>query len=154
PWRERLRAQQVIALYRSGRQADALEAYQSLRRRLVDELGVEPSDEMRELNARVLAQDPTLLGRAAGLRAALPAWTSFTLPFAGRAVEELLLTRRLREIATGGARFVLVEGEPGIGKSRMVLEFVRRVQDQCLVLLSHGDDSFRSGTRALAATLE
>jgi YVTN family beta-propeller protein len=60
PLRERLHAQRMLALYRSGRQADALEAYAAARRRLVDEVGVEPSAELRELQARILRQDPSL----------------------------------------------------------------------------------------------
>jgi streptogramin lyase len=50
----------MVALYRSGRQAEALEAYAAARRRLVDEVGVEPSAELRELQARILRQDPSL----------------------------------------------------------------------------------------------
>ena len=60
PLRERLWAQLVLALYRCGRQADALRAYQDARRRLVDELGIEPGIELRRLEAAVLAQDPSL----------------------------------------------------------------------------------------------
>jgi DNA-binding SARP family transcriptional activator len=60
PMRERLRGQLMLALYRSGRQADALEAYQDARRALVDELGIEPSRALRELERAILAQDPML----------------------------------------------------------------------------------------------
>ncbi|HEX6424186.1 MAG TPA: BTAD domain-containing putative transcriptional regulator [Acidimicrobiales bacterium] len=60
PLRERLWGQLVLALYRCGRQADALRAYQDARRRLVDELGIEPGAELRRLEAAVLAQDPSL----------------------------------------------------------------------------------------------
>lgn len=60
PLRERLRAQLIIALYRSGRQADALEAYQDARRVLTDELGLEPGPALRQLQQAVLAQDPGL----------------------------------------------------------------------------------------------
>jgi DNA-binding SARP family transcriptional activator/tetratricopeptide (TPR) repeat protein len=60
PLRERLRAQLMLALYRSGRQADALDAYQSGRRTLSAELGLEPGAELRELQRRILAQDPSL----------------------------------------------------------------------------------------------
>jgi DNA-binding SARP family transcriptional activator len=60
PYRERLRAQLMLALYRSGRQAEALRAYQQARRTLADELGLEPGSELRELEQAILSQDPTL----------------------------------------------------------------------------------------------
>ena len=60
PYRERLRAQLMLALYRSDRQADALQAYQNARTRLVEELGIEPGERLRELESAVLAQDPAL----------------------------------------------------------------------------------------------
>jgi class 3 adenylate cyclase len=60
PHRERLRAQLMLALYRGGRQAEALEAYQTARSALVDELGLEPGRALRELHRRILQQDPAL----------------------------------------------------------------------------------------------
>jgi YVTN family beta-propeller protein len=60
PFRERLRAQLMLALYRSGRQTEALQAYQNARRTLVDEVGVEPGEELRSLERAILAQDPAL----------------------------------------------------------------------------------------------
>jgi DNA-binding SARP family transcriptional activator len=60
PLRERLRAQLMLALYRSGRQAEALQAYQNARRELTDELGIEPSHELRELEKAILRQDASL----------------------------------------------------------------------------------------------
>jgi YVTN family beta-propeller protein len=60
PLRERLRGQLMVALYRCGRQADALEAYQQARRALLDELGVEPGPGLRELQAAILRQAPEL----------------------------------------------------------------------------------------------
>jgi WD40 repeat protein/serine/threonine protein kinase/DNA-binding SARP family transcriptional activator len=61
PVRERFRAQHMLALYRSGRQAEALRAYQKTRTYLADELGLEPSPELRELERLILNQDPSLL---------------------------------------------------------------------------------------------
>jgi len=60
PFRERLRGQLMLALYRSGRQAEALDAYQETRRFLVEELGIEPSPPLRELQQAILRQDPAL----------------------------------------------------------------------------------------------
>jgi len=60
PYDERLRAQRMLALYRAGRQAEALEAYAETRRFLVDELGLEPSEPLRELQAAMLRQDDKL----------------------------------------------------------------------------------------------
>jgi len=61
PYRERLRGQLMLALYRTGRQAEALAAYRQARAVLVDELGIEPSTELRERHDAILAQDPSLL---------------------------------------------------------------------------------------------
>jgi DNA-binding SARP family transcriptional activator len=70
PLRERLRRCLMTALYRSGRQAEALDAYQDARRALVDELGIEPSPALQELERSILQQDPAL-----DLRAVAPAAT-------------------------------------------------------------------------------
>jgi DNA-binding SARP family transcriptional activator/tetratricopeptide (TPR) repeat protein len=69
PLRERLRAQLMIALYRAGRQGDALAAYRDARRALDVELGLEPSEELRVLERKILEQDPALSG-AGAVRAA------------------------------------------------------------------------------------
>jgi DNA-binding SARP family transcriptional activator/class 3 adenylate cyclase len=68
PLRERLHGQLMLSLYRSGRQADALAAYRSARRTLVEELGIEPNLRLQRLEQAILAQDPVLelLGPAAG----------------------------------------------------------------------------------------
>jgi DNA-binding SARP family transcriptional activator/basic membrane lipoprotein Med (substrate-binding protein (PBP1-ABC) superfamily) len=72
PLRERLRAQLMLALYRSGRQADALDVYQRGRRYLVDELGLEPSESLRQLEKRILQQDRALDWPSAAPRRAEP----------------------------------------------------------------------------------
>jgi YVTN family beta-propeller protein len=71
PYQERLAAQLMLALYRAGRQADALALYRTVRRRLNDELGLEPGQELRDLEGRILRQDPAL---------ALPPPPAATLP--------------------------------------------------------------------------
>jgi DNA-binding SARP family transcriptional activator len=73
PFRERLRGLQMLALYRSGRQADALAAYRAARELLADELGVEPGPDLREIEAAVLRQDPAL-GRGHLTRALAGGW--------------------------------------------------------------------------------
>ena len=72
PARERLGGQLMIALYRSGRQSDALESYRHMQRTLADELGLQPGPELQDLQRAVLEQDPAIAaptnGLAAGLR--------------------------------------------------------------------------------------
>ena len=63
PFREHLRAQLILALYRAGRQAEALAAYRHARRTLDEELGIAPSEELEELHRRILGQDPALGSR-------------------------------------------------------------------------------------------
>ena len=72
PVRERLRGQLMLALYRSGRQAEALEAFAAGRRLLVDELGIEPGDQLRALHQRILEQDPALAAPRPPLAARSP----------------------------------------------------------------------------------
>jgi YVTN family beta-propeller protein len=72
PFEERLRGQLMLALYRSGRQADALAAYRACRQRLVDELGIEPTPELRQLNDAILRQDPGLAPPPAGRNGPAP----------------------------------------------------------------------------------
>jgi DNA-binding SARP family transcriptional activator len=133
PFRERLRALQMVALYRSGRQADALRAFDAARRVLADELGLQPGPELQALVQQVLAHDPTLDAYApagdvppaepvvSGTIGARPAGS-----FVGRA--ELLddVAGALGESLHGHTRFVLVGGEPGIGKTRLAEEISTR----------------------------
>jgi DNA-binding SARP family transcriptional activator len=75
PLRERLRAQQMLALYRADRQADALDAYQQARHDLIEELGIEPSESLQRLQQAILRHDPALEAPAgtAGANGAAPA---------------------------------------------------------------------------------
>lgn len=117
PLREGLRVLLMLALYRSGRQAEALDVYQDARRALVEELGIEPGRALRELHQQVLRQD-SLLDPAAALAAPEPAVQAFV----GRASELGELVGSLDDAFAGHARLVLLVGEPGIGKSRLAEE--------------------------------
>jgi DNA-binding SARP family transcriptional activator len=153
PWRERLRAHQMLALYRAGRRVDALAVYDDLCRSLAGELGVEPTSFVQELYARMRDQDPTLVASRAGIVGPLPAWTPCVLPFVGRVREDSQIFDRLQEVAAGATRMILVEGEAGIGKSRLALEVARRAHDEAIVLPIDGADALRPGLQMIAAAL-
>src|SRR6266540_1425772 len=116
PLRERLRGQLMLALYRSGRQAEALRVYQDARRALVEELGIEPGKFLRELHQTILRQDPVLEIPAA----AEPPRTVFV----GREEELSELLIGLDEAFAGHGRLFLLVGEAGIGKSRLADEVI------------------------------
>ena len=73
PFRERLRAHLMLALYRSGRQADALDVYQRTRAHLAQELGLEPGPALKALQTAILSQDPSLVGQLAAASETSPA---------------------------------------------------------------------------------
>jgi eukaryotic-like serine/threonine-protein kinase len=113
PLRERLRAQLMLCLYRCGRQAEALGAYQAARNALVVELGIEPSRALRDLHQAVLEQDRAL-------DVAAPAEPAASRGvFVGRRAELGELVTALDGAIAGRGRLVLLAGEPGIGKSRL-----------------------------------
>ena len=80
PYRERLRAQLMLALYRCDRQADALQAYQDARAGWSTELGIEPGERLRELEQAILAQDPALAAHAERSPPAAPVTPSARRP--------------------------------------------------------------------------
>jgi DNA-binding SARP family transcriptional activator len=118
PLRERLRAQQMLCLYRCGRQAEALDAYRAARAALVEELGIEPSRELRELHQAILRQDPAL--------DLAPAPEAARGVFVGRVAELAALVAGLDEAVAGRGSVFLLAGEPGIGKSRLAEELIAR----------------------------
>ncbi|MDF5757208.1 BTAD domain-containing putative transcriptional regulator [Spongiactinospora sp. TRM90649] len=119
PLRERLRAVHMKALYRAGRQSDALAAYGELRERLAEELGLDPSPELAELHAAILRQDPALRGPAPRRTTNLPA------PVSGLIGREEAVT----EVSAllGGDRLVTLTGPGGVGKTRLALEIAARL---------------------------
>ncbi len=133
PFREGLRASLVLALYRSGRQADALRAYEEGRVLLADALGVDPGPALRRLHQLVLRQDPSLdapataptaapaPGPAPGPAARRPALPTPATPLLGRD-EDLA---RVRHLVDDGARLVTLTGTGGVGKTRLALEAAR-----------------------------
>ncbi len=127
PLRERLRRQLMLALYRAGRQAEALEAYRAARRTMLAELGLEPGRGLQDLERAILAQDPALDGPAprhvarAGPGGARPGRLAAS-PLVDRADELALLEAGLDDAIAGRGRLFVVIGEAGSGKTRLADE--------------------------------
>jgi predicted ATPase/DNA-binding SARP family transcriptional activator len=120
PMRERLRGQLMLALYRAGRQADALATYRDLSRVLRDELGLQPSEPLRELELAILRHDPSLSPPAAIAPPSVPG--DLPVPataFLGRARELATITALIRG---AGARLLTLTGAGGSGKTRLALQ--------------------------------
>jgi predicted ATPase/DNA-binding SARP family transcriptional activator len=172
PYRERLQGQAMLALYRSGRQSEALEHYAAVRARLRREAGLEPGPALRELQRRILQHDPELVAAADGAAPVTVPLPAPPTPLVGRAreLEELraLLARRT-------ARLITLTGAGGSGKTRLALEAARTVagsyangvavvelaplREHALVLptigraLGVGDDSDQTSLESLATAL-
>ncbi len=129
--RERLWELLMLALYRAGRQAEALRAFTEIRDRLVDELGIDPGSSLRDLEARILDHDPSLAAEKPAV-ARTPSMPSVpgNLPeslssFRGRNTE-------LEQVdqAIDSSRLVTLIGPGGVGKTRLAVEAAARRRDQ------------------------
>ena len=133
PLRERLVALHLLALYRSGRQVEALRAYEDHRRRLADDIGVEPATQLRHLEAAILRHDPVLdlspvssLGSPPGAASASRGNLPLSLTsFVGRAHD--VASCRL---AVAEHRSVTLTGPGGVGKTRLALEVAATLADE------------------------
>jgi DNA-binding SARP family transcriptional activator/tetratricopeptide (TPR) repeat protein len=135
PYRERIRAMLMLALYRTGRQAEALASYHSFRHALVKEAGLDPGREIQRLHARILGADPTLdaaqapPARPAQQPARVPEAVPAQLPmditdFTGRQDQVEAICRTVRDdraAGVPGVRLVTISGSGGIGKTTLAL---------------------------------
>ncbi len=140
PLRERARSQLMLALYRDGRQSDALAEYRAARETLVEEIGIEPGPALQALERAILVQDESLAAAgAAARRVELPAAPT---PLLGRERELAEAGELLR---SGDARLLTLTGPGGIGKTRLATEVARRLASEdrrsaVFVDLSHLSD--------------
>ena len=139
PLREQLHAQRMLALYRCGRQADALEAYRAARRTLVEQIGVEPGPQLRRLQAAILRQDHSL--ELAASTRALPHEldTAGAPPLVGRARELAALRAGWSQARGGQGTLLNLIGGHGTGKTRVVAELAAEAhEDGAAVMYATG----------------
>jgi WD40 repeat protein/DNA-binding SARP family transcriptional activator len=150
PLRERLHAQRMLALYRAGRQSDALDAYRRARETLVEQIGVEPGPELQRLQAAILDQDPSLDAPPPILE--LPVQLEGGSPvLAGRERELAWLRRRWEEARTGRVACALIWGPAGIGKTRLLAELAAEVQSAGAAVLYAGGGQVSEAALATVA---
>jgi predicted ATPase/DNA-binding SARP family transcriptional activator len=126
PYRERFLQQRALALYRAGRQAEALEVCRDARRALAEELGLEPSPALQELERAILRQEPSLAAPAARERSTKPLPVPPT-PLVGRRLELAAVSALFRD---EGARLVTLTGPGGTGKTRLGLAIAHALEPE------------------------
>jgi DNA-binding SARP family transcriptional activator len=124
PFQERVRGQLMRALYQAGRQADALELYRQTSELLRDELGLEPSRELQEIERSILQHDATLQPVSPADTAPRANLPQPATAFVGRAAELAEVTEMLKH---GDVRLITLTGAGGSGKTRLAL----RVAEVC-----------------------
>jgi predicted ATPase/DNA-binding SARP family transcriptional activator len=125
PFKERLVELQMVALYRSGRQADALAAFQAARARFVDELGIEPGQPLRELHEDVLRHADTLGAEPVPARPGARGQRRLPVPPNRTIGREHDLDAIGERLHTGSVRLLTLTGPGGVGKTRLALEAAR-----------------------------
>jgi DNA-binding SARP family transcriptional activator len=139
PLRERPRHQLMLALYREGRHAEALEAFQEFRAVLTDELGIDPSAGLFELQYRILNQDPQLDHGSPEPPEPQPVRVPATPVgggFVGRLPELARLQEALEAAAAGRGTTALISGPAGIGKTRLTGELAHRARTRGATVLT------------------
>ena len=150
PLREPLHAQRMLALYRAGRQSEALEAYHEARAALIEQIGVEPGPELKRLQEQILAHDPAL--EAPPPIVELPVQLDGGSPLlAGRERELDWLRRRWARAREGRIVCVMVWGPAGIGKTRLVGELAAEVQQEGAAVLYAGGGEVAEAALATVA---
>src|SRR4051812_43201661 len=147
PYRERAWCALMLALYRLGRQSEALDVAHDLREVLADGLGLDPSPEARLLQEQILTQDPALHRQGhvpfdptkpGLLEATSEPEVSVGPGFVGRRDVSEVLERVVKDAANGQGRFVVVEGAAGMGKSAVLDELTARLRASGVLMLRGG----------------
>ena len=151
PLRERLHGQRMLALYRCGRQAEALEAYRDARRTLIDEIGVEPTPELRRLHDAILRQDPSLDIEPAVTELPPELDPAASPPLIGRDDELRRLRAHWLHAAAGAGALVTLAGGYGMGKTRLAAELASEAhREGAAVVYAAGTGPPEAAPKAIA----